>query len=74
MMWEDISLDFIKGLPSSHVKSTILVVVDRLSKFACFIALSHSFTIKTIAELFVDNIVKLHGIPKSIVSDRDLIF
>ena len=73
-VWEDISLDFIEGLPSSHGKDSILVVVNRLSKYAHFVALSHPFSAKTVAEQFVEHIVKLHGMPKSIISDRDPIF
>ena len=51
-----------------------MVVVDRLSKFAHFIPLTHSFTENLVAEKFVDSIVRLHGMPRSIVSDRDPIF
>jgi hypothetical protein len=67
-------MDFIEGLPSSHGKTTILVVVDRLTKYAHFCPVGHPYTASTIAQLFVDNIVKLHGVPQSIVSDRDKIF
>ena len=74
LVWDDISLDFIDGLPSSQGKDSIMVVVDRLSKYAHFIALSHPFSVKLIAEKFVENIIKLHGMPKSIISDRDPIF
>ncbi|RVW67435.1 Retrovirus-related Pol polyprotein from transposon 17.6 [Vitis vinifera] len=74
LVWDDISLDFIDGLPSSQGKDSIMVVVDRLSKYAHFIALSHPFSAKMIAEKFVENIIKLHGMPKSIISDRDPIF
>lgn len=67
-------MDFIEGLPQSHVKDVIMVVVDRLTKYTHFIALSHPYTAQTIAKLFTDQIFKLHGTPKSIVSDRDPIF
>ena len=73
-MWYDISLDFIKGLPKSEGKKVILVVVDRLSKYAHFLALSHSFSALSVAQIFVNNIYKLHGVPNSIVFDRDKIF
>ena len=52
----------------------IWVVVDRLSKHAHFLALSHPYTASSVAQLFVDNIFKLYGMPQSIISDRDPIF
>lgn len=55
-------------------KDTILVVVDRLTKYAHFFALSHLYTAKEVAELFIKELVKLHGFPTSIVSDRDQLF
>lgn len=73
-IWSDISMGFITGLPRSKGKDTILVVVDRMSKYAHFIALSHPYTAKDVADVFVRNVVRLHGIPKTIVSDRDRIF
>lgn len=72
--WTDISMDFIYGLPSCKGKSVILVVVDGLSKYAHFIALGHPYTASMVAQEFVENIFKLHGMPQTIVSDRDTIF
>lgn len=73
-VWTEISMDFIVGLPNSHGKTTILVVVDRLSKAAHFIALKHPYTSSDIAQIFLDNVYKLHDFPKSIITDRDPIF
>lgn len=73
-VWESISMDFIEGLPPSAGKHCILVVVDRLSKNAHFLALSHPYTAMEVAQLYLDNIFKLHGMPKDIVSDRDPTF
>lgn len=67
-------MDFIEGLPRVNGKSVILTVVDRFSKYAHFIALSHPYTASSVARVFFEEIVWLHGIPSSIVSDRDLIF
>lgn len=73
-VWGDVTLDFIAGLPKSGGYDTILVVVDRLSKYSHFIALAHPFTAKMVANIFWREIVCLHVIPKSIISDRDIIF
>lgn len=51
-----------------------MVVVDRLTKYFHFLRLSHPYTAATVVKLFMDNIVKLHGMPQSIVSDRDKVF
>lgn len=73
-VWEEISMDFIEGFPVSNGKITILVVVDRLSKYAHFLSLSHPYRAVVVARLFFDNIFKLHGLPKSIVCDQDPTF
>ena len=53
---------------------TILVVVDRLTRYANFLAFSHPYTAKEVLEVFIKEIVKLHGFPKSIITDRDQVF
>lgn len=72
--WEIISLDFVEGLPMSDNTNAILVVVDKYTKFAHFMALKHPFTAASVARLFLDHVYQLHGLPKSIISDRDRIF
>jgi hypothetical protein len=69
-----ISMDFIAGLPKSENKSVIMVIVDSLSKYAHFFSLQHPFTTSTVAQIFMDNIFKLHGMPNSIFYDRDPTF
>lgn len=72
--WQDLAMDFIEGLPKVEGFSVILVVVDRFTKLAHFIPLKHPFTAQTAAKLMLDIVVKLHGVPKTIVSDRDRVF
>jgi hypothetical protein len=67
-------MDFIVGLPSFQTSTVVLVVVDRLSKAAHFGMLPTHFTAAKVAELFSVMVCKLHGMPRSIVSDRDPIF
>ncbi|KAL4590109.1 hypothetical protein LXL04_003029 [Taraxacum kok-saghyz] len=73
-IWDDISLDFIMGLPKSKGYDAILVVVDRLSKYSHFILLKHPYTAHSLADVFLKEIIHLHGIPKSVLSDRDPLF
>lgn len=72
--WELITMDFVEGLPQSARNNSILVVVDKFSRYAHFIPLPHPFTAFQVAMAFVNKICKLHGLPEAIVSDRDPIF
>jgi hypothetical protein len=67
-------MDFVEALPKVHGKSVILTVVDRLSKAAHFIPLGHPYSATLVARAFFAEVVRLHGIPSSIVSDRDPVF
>jgi hypothetical protein len=69
--WDDINMDFIVGLPlTARKKDSIWVIVDRLTKTAHFIAVHTTYSVQQYAELYMDQIVRLHGIPKTIISDR----
>ena len=73
-IWEDLSLDLIEVLQKSDGYDTILVVVDRLGKYAHFLGLMHPFTVVAIAVVFTKEVMCLHGVPRTIVSNRDKIF
>ncbi|KAG6402647.1 hypothetical protein SASPL_134849 [Salvia splendens] len=73
-VWEDVSMDFITGLPPSRGYTTIMVVVDRLTKYAHFAPLPTRFDAMRVALLFVDTVVKHNGFPKTLVSNRDTVF
>ena len=70
--WDRITMDFVKGLPTStSKKNAIWVIVDRLTKSAHFLAVRTDWSLKKLAEVYVREIIRLHGIPKSIISYRD---
>jgi hypothetical protein len=73
--WEDICMDFVVGLPNtSRHHDSIWVIVDRLTKTAHFLLVHTTHKAKKYAEIYIDQIVCLHGIPRTIVSDRGALF
>ena len=70
--WDQVTMDFVSGLPKTRQNhDSAWVIVDRLTKAAHFVPVNMTYTMDKLAELYVQNIVRLHGVPKSIVSDRD---
>lgn len=72
--WTTVSLDFIEGLPKSGGYDAIMVVVDKFTKFAKFIPLSHPFTAYSVAQAFIQQIYDVFGMPQMIISDRELFY
>ena len=65
-------MDFVTGLPiTTSGNDSIWVIVDRLTKSAHFVAIKVTFSVEKLAEIYVNQVVKLHGVPKAIISDRD---
>jgi hypothetical protein len=73
-IWRELTMDFVEGLSLSSGANVITVVVDCLTKYAHLVPLKHPFTASSVAQAFLDSVVKLHGVPLSIVSNRDKIF
>ena len=73
-VWDDIIMDFIEGLPTSNDKTLFLWWQIASTNQLIFLPLAHPFTAKTMAEKFVEGMVKLHGMPRTIISDQDLVF
>ena len=70
--WENITMDFVIGLPKTSRKNdAVWVIVDRLTKSAHFLPIKWGITLEQLARKYIDEIVRLHGVPLSIVSDRD---
>jgi hypothetical protein len=70
--WENIAMDFVVDLPySPHGKDVIWVVIDRLTKVAHFIPMKQTSSATDLVPLYIKEVVRLHGVPKSIVLDRD---
>jgi len=72
--WSHISADFITKLPLAQGYDAILVVCDRFSKMAHFIATTEKTSAEGLAKLFRDHVWKLHGLPESIISDKEVQF
>src|SRR5512147_818026 len=72
--WQDISMDYVTGLPWSNGSNTILVVMDRLTKQRHLIPTRDTSNAEDLAIVYVKNVAKLHGLPKTIISDRGATF
>ena len=70
--WEHITMDFVIGLPKTRTRrDSIWVIVDRMTKAAHFLAIRQTDSLETLARVYIVEIVRLHGVPLAIVSDRD---
>jgi hypothetical protein len=73
--WKNICMDFIMGLPHTpRGNNSIWAIVDRLTKLAHFVPVSTTYRVRQYAELYISHIVRYHGIPMTIISDRGSIF
>ena len=70
--WDSISMDFVSGLPRSPTCcDAVWVIVDRLTKSAHFLPMNMEFSLEKLTRMYIKEIVRLHGVPSSIISDRD---
>lgn len=72
--WTVVCMDFIEELPTSNKQNVIMVIIDKFTKYAHFMALSHPFTALQVAQVYLNTVYKLHGSADAIVSNRDRIF
>jgi transposase InsO family protein len=72
--WSVITKDFVSGLPKSGGKDVLMVVIDKFTKYCHLLTLSHPFKAAEVAQIFLDSVYKLHGLPSSIITDRDPLF
>ena len=70
-VWDEVTIGLYWGLPKAEGYSSLLVVVNRLSRYAHFLCLRHPYSAQTMAALFIKEIVRLHGVPASIISDHN---
>jgi hypothetical protein len=69
--WNDISMNFILGLPLTAYKfNSILVIIDRLTKSTHFIPININYKAQKYAEIYISHVLCLHGVPKTVISDR----
>jgi hypothetical protein len=74
-MWDDISLDFIMGLPlTTHKFDSIWMIMDRLSKFANFVPINTYYNARRYVEIYIARVLCLHGVLKMVISDRGSLF
>ena len=70
--WDSVAMDFVVGLPKTLTKyDAIWVIVDRLTKTAHFLPIDIRYSLEKLTQLYIKEVVRLHGIPSSIISDRD---
>ena len=69
--WEEVNMDFVTGLPRTHHQhDSVWVIIDRMTKSAYFLPVRTSYSTEDYAKLYIRELVRLHGVPLSIISDR----